>query len=114
MWQYISGDYSMVCNVKHLKIHKRRTEMTHHHHPPDHREIESILSFDEKLSKLLKHWLKHNESHAETYRNWAIKAKENEMPEAGALIEDAADMTRLINEKFEKAIHFIKHNQKEQ
>ncbi len=36
------------------------------------------------------------------------------MPEAGALIEDAADMTRLINEKFEKAIHFIKHNQKEQ
>ena len=88
--------------------------MTHHHHPPDHRKIESILSFDEKLSKLLKHWLKHNESHAEAYRNWAIKAKENEMPEAGALIEDAADMTRLINAKFEKAIHFIKHNQKEQ
>ncbi|HJO61698.1 MAG TPA: hypothetical protein QF571_02600 [Desulfobacterales bacterium] len=86
--------------------------MTHHHHLSDHREIESILSFDEKLSKLLKHWLKHNESHARTYRDWSIKAKENEMPEAGALIEAAADMARLINAKFEKAIHFIKHQQK--
>ena len=86
--------------------------MTHHHHLSDHREIESILSFDEKLSKLLKHWLKHNESHARTYRDWSTKAKENEMPEAGALIEAAADMARLINAKFEKAIHFIKHQQK--
>ncbi len=88
--------------------------MTHHHHPPNHREIKSTLSFDEKLSKLLKHWLKHNESHAETYRDWAIKAKKNEMPEAGALIDAAADLTRLINGKFEKALNFIEHEQKEQ
>ena len=88
--------------------------MTHPHHPHSHREIESTLSFDEKLIKLLKHWLRHNESHAETYKDWAIKAKENEIQEAGALIDDAADMTRLINKKFEKAIHFIKHKSKEQ
>jgi len=36
------------------------------------------------------------------------------MPEAGALIDAAADLTRLINGKFEKALNFIEHEQKEQ
>ncbi|MFQ5484641.1 MAG: hypothetical protein ACE5DO_04815 [Desulfobacterales bacterium] len=83
-----------------------------HHHLPDNRDIKSTLSFDEKLRKLLEHWLKHNENHSETYRDWAIKAKKNEMPQVGALIDDAADMSRLINKKFEKAINIIEHEQK--
>jgi len=50
----------------------------HHHHDHDH-EIESTLSFDEKMIKLLEHWVKHNDDHAETYRGWAKKAKEKNM-----------------------------------
>lgn len=79
--------------------------MTHNHN--HHYEIQNILSFDEKLIKLLEHWLKHNESHAVTYRDWAEKAKEKNMVAAGSLLEDAAEMAMLINRKFEEAVKLI-------
>ena len=78
--------------------------MTRHHH--DH-EIESTLSFDEKMIKLLEHWIKHNDDHAQTYRDWAQKAKEKKKNKAAAMLEDAAEMTLSISKKFELAIKFI-------
>ncbi len=83
----------------------------HHHHEHDHHhdhEIESNLSFDEKMIKLLEHWIKHNDDHAETYRDWAKKAKEKNMNEAGSLLEDAAEMTLEISKKFEEAADIIR------
>ncbi len=79
----------------------------HHHHDHDH-EIVSTLSFDEKMIKLLEHWVKHNDDHAETYRDWAKKAKEKNMDEAGSLLEDAAEMTLEISKKFEEAARIIR------
>jgi len=79
----------------------------HHHHDHDH-EIESTLSFDEKMIKLLEHWIKHNDDHAETYRDWAKKAKEKNMNEAGSLLEDVAEMTLEISKKFEEAADIIR------
>jgi hypothetical protein len=78
--------------------------MTHHHH--DH-EIQSTLSFDEKMIKLLEHWIKHNEDHAQTYRDWAQKAKEKNKSKAALMLEDSAEMTLSISKKFELAIKFI-------
>ena len=78
--------------------------MTHHHH--DH-EIQNTLSFDEKMIKLLEHWIKHNEDHAQTYRDWAQKAKEKNKSKAAVMLEDAAEMTLSISKKFELAIKFI-------
>jgi hypothetical protein len=78
--------------------------MTHHHH--DH-EIHSSLSFDEKMIKLLEHWIKHNDDHAQTYRDWAQNAKEKNKIKAALMLEDAAEMTLLISKKFELAIKFI-------
>ena len=72
----------------------------HHHH--DHDSHEEI-AFDDKLMKLLSHWIKHNEDHASNYRNWAEKAKANGKDKAGILLEEAADMSLAINEKFEAA-----------
>lgn len=86
--------------------------MTHHHehHHHEHRhETESKLSFDEKLIKLLEHWVNHNDDHAKNYRNWAEKAKEKDMAKAGALLEDAAEMTMSISKKFEEAAELIKN-----
>jgi hypothetical protein len=77
-----------------------------HHHKHDH-EIQSTLSFDEKMIKLLEHWIKHNDDHAETYRDWAQKAKEKNMIEASSLLEDAAEMTLMISKKFEEASTLI-------
>ena len=82
--------------------------MTHHHnHRHDH-EVQSTLTFDEKMIKLLEHWIKHNDDHAATYRDWAQKAKEKDMDEAGSLLEDAAEMTLEISKKFEEAAKLIK------
>ena len=85
------------------------THHHHHHHDHDHdHEIESTLTFDEKMIKLLEHWVKHNDDHAETYRDWSKKAKENNMDEAGSLISDAAEMTFVIRIKFEEAAGIIR------
>ena len=78
--------------------------MTHHHH--DH-GTQSALSFDEKMIKLLEHWIKHNEDHAQTYRDWAQKAKEKNKIKAALMLEDAAEMTLSISKKFESAIKLI-------
>ncbi|CAB1068216.1 hypothetical protein D1AOALGA4SA_282 [Olavius algarvensis Delta 1 endosymbiont] len=72
-----------------------------HHH--DHDSTEE-MSFDDKLAKLLSHWIKHNENHAINYRNWSEKAKRNGKDEAAALLEAAADMSLAVNEKFEAAL----------
>ena len=80
----------------------------HHHHHHHHDDPHGELSFDEKIEKMLSHWIKHNEDHASNYRNWAEKAKANGMDKAGILLEDGADMSVAINEKFEAALTLIK------
>ncbi len=80
--------------------------MTHHHHHAHH-TVESSLSFNQKLMKLLQHWIRHNEDHAATYRDWGMKAEENHIAAAGALIKEAAQMTQQINEKFKAAINLL-------
>lgn len=78
--------------------------MTHLHH--DH-EKQNTLSFDEKMIKLLEHWIKHNDDHAQTYRDWAQKAKEKKKIKAALMLEDAAEMTLSISKKFESTIKLI-------
>ena len=73
----------------------------HHHH--DHESHEE-LSFEEKLMKLLSHWIKHNEDHALNYRNWAEKAKTNGKGQTAGLLEEAAELSLAVNEKFEAAL----------
>jgi hypothetical protein len=73
----------------------------HHHHDHDSHEE---MPFDEKLTKLLSHWIKHNQDHALNYRNWAEKAKTNGRGQTAGLLEEAAEMSLTINEKFEAAL----------
>jgi len=72
-----------------------------HHH--DH-DSNNEMSFDEKLMKLLSHWIKHNEEHALNYRKWAEKAKVNGRRKAAGLLEDAAEMSLATNGKFTAAL----------
>ncbi len=85
--------------------------MTHHHHDHDdhdhHDETPSTLSFEEKMVKLLDHWVKHNQDHAASYRDWAAKAEAGGMGQVASLLEDAAAMTHKISEKFEEAAQLI-------
>ncbi|QTA92129.1 hypothetical protein [Desulfonema magnum] len=77
----------------------------HHHH---HHEHQSELSFEEKMTKLLEHWVNHNDDHAQNYRDWAEKANENNMAKVSDLLKDAADMTLEISKKFEQATEIMK------
>ncbi len=75
----------------------------HDHHQPDHQHGTTEMTFEEKIIKLLEHWIKHNDDHAKTYRGWADQAKENHLEEIAAIIEEAAEMNLAVNEKFEQA-----------
>lgn len=76
--------------------------MTHHHH--HHHDVKSDLTFEEKLFKLLQHWLKHNQDHAHTYQEWADRARSNHLEQVGALIDEIGINTRSIDEKLQAAL----------
>ncbi len=84
--------------------------MSNDHHHPHHHDHDSHggMSFDEKMAKLLDHWIKHNEDHAINYRNWAEKAKANGKDKAGVLLAEAAEMSLAINQKFATALALIR------
>jgi len=80
----------------------------HHDHDHHHHDTESPMSFDEKLLKLLDHWIRHNDDHAENYKTWAEKARENSMGEVASLLEDVADMSQALTQKFAAAAKLVK------
>ena len=83
--------------------------MAHEHNHEIHDSLNNSLTFDEKLVKLLEHWIKHNNDHAENYRNWAEKTKEKGMINVDLLLQDAVDMTELISNKFKEALELIQN-----
>jgi len=60
------------------------------------------------MVKLLDHWIRHNDDHASTYRDWAEKAKTGKLTEVALLLEEAAEMTGRISEKFDQAASLIR------
>ena len=63
------------------------------------------------MIKLLEHWIGHNDDHAESYRNWADKARAEGLGEAAGLLEEAAEATLAITETFRQAAQVIGRRQ---
>jgi hypothetical protein len=89
--------------------------MSHHchHHGDRHnscnrQESSDTLSLEEKLSKLLDHWVHHNDDHALNYRDWGSKAKVKGLDEVARLLEEAAQMTEKVSEVFNTAAATLK------
>jgi len=77
----------------------------HHHHDHDHDHAShETVPFDGKLVKIISHWIKHNEDHVSSYRNWAENAKANGKQKTALLLEEAAEMSLAVNEKFQAAL----------
>jgi hypothetical protein len=74
-----------------------------HEHHHGHAHSHTPLSFSEKLVKLLDHWMKHNDHHVEDYLKWARAARENGQPAVAELLENAAELTGKISERFRMA-----------
>ncbi len=79
--------------------------MSDHHHTDT--DSHSELPFEKKLVTLLDHWIKHNQDHALTYKNWAEKAKANDMSEVAGLLEDAAETSLRVNDLFAQAAAMV-------
>ncbi|MCU0598153.1 MAG: hypothetical protein MUE70_02710 [Desulfobacterales bacterium] len=75
----------------------------HHHHHDHAKNTESPMTVLEKAVKMIEHWIKHNDDHSATYRDWANKLKKENLPEAAALIDEVAQMHDRINDKFQQA-----------
>ena len=60
--------------------------------------VEEQISKDEKtLNILLVHWVNHNESHEEGFREWVSKAKEMGKEETAEYIEKAIEYMQQAN-----------------
>ncbi len=71
--------------------------MSHHHHDHLSENPTQSISFPGKAHKLIDHWIKHNNDHAQSYRQWADTFRLNGLASAATLLESAADLTQQIN-----------------
>lgn len=76
-----------------------------HHHSQDHgcgcHGSDSLKGRDkeiETLRILLVHWIEHNDSHEEGFREWVTKARELGKEEVANYIEKAADALKSASE----------------
>lgn len=60
------------------------------------------------MIKLLEHWIKHNEDHVASYRDWAQKAQSHGLPEAGDRLSEVAELTAGLTGKFEQILATLK------
>ena len=63
---------------------------------------------EEKLAKLLDHWMQHSEEHAKSYELWAERAKSHGIAQVDLLLMRAAEKTRAIDEDFKAALAVLK------
>jgi hypothetical protein len=86
---------------------KQVNEHHHHHgrheHPHRDQDIEIAVDFEDKLMKLIDHWVKHNEDHVKNYREWARRAEENHFEAVSGLLERVAEKTSEISTLFLEA-----------
>ncbi len=62
----------------------------------------------ERLTKMVEHWLHHNEDHAQSFYDWAGRARELGQLEVATLIEDVARQSLMQNDQLQKALQLLK------
>ena len=91
--------------------HGHHHDHDHDHHNHDHHHghahTHTSLSFAEKLTKLLDHWIQHNDHHAEDYRKWAQEARQNKQAAVAEQLDAAAELTDTITDKFRQAVENV-------
>jgi hypothetical protein len=78
--------------------------VSHDHHDHGTAAEQGSLSEREKLERLLEHWVKHNDDHIKTYREWSEKAEALNLQDVATLLEEACEVTASLNELFKRAI----------
>jgi hypothetical protein len=97
--------------INSMKIYIKSSENLYHElHIPNQEgiTIAEELSHD-NLSHLIEHWIEHNESHIQTFKEWALKAKKDGFLEASEDILLAADKMEEANKYLHNAREGLFH-----
>lgn len=79
-----------------------------HDHTEDELHLEKMRSKEESiLNLLLIHWIEHNESHEENFKEWAEKAKNMGKDEVAKKIEEAILSMKKANELLREAKKYM-------
>ena len=79
-----------------------------HNHDHTHSDSHSEMTFKEKINKLIEHWIKHNDDHALTYRQWAGRARAEGLDDVASAMIAAAEKNVVINQEFKQALETLK------
>ena len=89
----------MIFNNDKVRLHHGEGHDNTHDHVHAHSHGESTENKDEKTLKiLLLHWVNHNESHEEGFREWVDKARAIGKEETANSIEKAIEYMKQANE----------------
>ena len=84
---------------KRVRYHHGHDQNYDHIHENNHSHGDAIENKDEKILKiLLVHWVNHNESHEEGFREWVDKARNMGKDETANNIEKAIEYLQKANE----------------
>jgi len=75
----------------------------HHHHGHDHEHAAAGTEDLRKLLMLLDHWVEHDDSHMENYREWAGKASAAGEEEIAREIHLAIDDSATVKSHLKRA-----------
>lgn len=99
----------MIFEKKRVRHHHEQDHNSDHFHESNHSHGDSIESKDEKTLKiLLVHWVNHNESHEEGFREWIDKARNMGKDETANNIEKAIEYLQKANEMLIEAKNICK------
>ena len=89
-----------------MSHHEHTHDHDHDHHHHDHAPGET-LPFDQKMIKLVTHWIRHNDDHEANYRDWAMKAAGAGLSDVAAELERAAKITGDTTTAFKRALALL-------
>lgn len=97
-------------SMTHHHDHEHDHEHDHDHdHGPHHHHHDSVetLTLDQKMIKLVAHWVRHNDDHVANYRDWAKKAADAGRADVAAELEEAARVTGETTAIFKRALTLL-------
>ena len=79
--------------------HSHNNEHNHNHDQgPSHE-----LTLEQKLEKLLGHWINHNDSHKDTFFNWAQQAEDGGLEKIALNLKKAGELSQEVTMQLKDA-----------
>ena len=98
----------MIFGNERVKYHHGHDHNNEKNHESNHSHGDTLENKDEKtLNILLVHWVNHNESHEEGFREWVEKARAIGKEETANSIEKAIEYMQKANEMLKEAKKYM-------